>query len=711
MDRWRRWSWKKRIAVLTGGGFGLLVILLVVGYLATPIPSANEASTNQATVIRYADGGEIGRVGAQNRQRVPLANVADSAQKAVLAAEDRGFYTEPGISPRGILRALFTNVKGGGSIQQGGSTITQQYAKNAYLTQNRTYTRKVKEVFIALKLSRKLSKDEVLERYLNTIYFGRGASGVEVAAKTYFNRSAKDLTLAQAAVLAATLRSPGAYDPTRHPARAKDRWNYVLDGMVTQGWLSQADRDSQRYPTVLKPGEGKAAAANDRKGPKGYVLDMVEEELAAQGFSEDRLAQGGFVVRTTLRRSAQEAAIKTVQAAIPQSTAQDQPAAALVSIAPSTGEVWAYYGGSEGNASTDYASGEPRQPGSSFKPYVLATALEQGTGLGTRLDGSSPQEICNQRIQNDAGDPPLGQTDLVRGLTLSVNTVFFRLACDTGPKKIKELAYRAGISGANKLAEKDGTTAAGIGLGIYEVSVLDQATGYATFANGGEHQSVHFVKSVATVGGDKVFEAQEKKDRAFNEDVAADATYAMTQVVERGTGTRAKIPGRPTAGKTGTTQDNVDAWFCGFTPQLATAVWVGRPDRKPLRGVLGSDRGVYGGTVPARIFSDYMNAALEGQPVESFPKRANVGKNTSPDSGRTFAPRPRRTTPASPSASASIDANSPPSTQEPPPSEPPPPSQPPLPPPSQPPPSQPPPTQAPPASQSPAPGQSPRPSP
>ena len=701
MSRWRRWSWKKRFAALMGGGFFAGVVFVVVGYLVTPIPSANAAATNQATVIRYADGGEIGRVGSQNRQRVPLESVADVAPKAVLAAEDRGFYTEPGISPRGILRALFTNVKGGGSIQQGGSTITQQYAKNAYLTQNRTYTRKIKEVFIALKLSRKLSKDEVLERYLNTIYFGRGASGIEVASKTYFNRSAKNLTVAQAAVLAATIRSPGAYDPTRHPERAKDRWNYVLDGMVSQGWLSQAEREAQRYPTVLKPGEGKAAAANDRKGPKGYVIDMVEEELAAQGFSEDRLAQGGFVVRTTLRRAAQEAAVKAVQDAIPQSTEQSQPAGALVSIAPSTGEVWAYYGGSEGNASTDYASGEVRQPGSSFKPYVLATALEEGKGLGSRLDGSSPQKICNQRIKNDEGDPPMGQTDLVRGLALSVNTVYYRLSCDVGPKKIKELAYRAGISGSNKLAEKDGTTAAGIGLGIYEVSVLDQATGYATFGNGGEHQETHFVKSVATVGGDVVFEAQEKKERAFSEDVAADATYAMAQVVQRGTGTRARIPGRPTAGKTGTTQENVDAWFCGFTPQLATAVWVGRPDRKPLRGVLGSERGVYGGTIPAKIFAQYMTAALEGQKVENFPKRANVGKNYSPESSQTRAPR--ATESASPSATPSAEPSQPP-TQAPPPSqpatEPPPATQPP-------PPSQPAPT---PTATAPA-AQSPRPSP
>ena len=709
MNRWQSWSWKRRLGIGAGGLLGLLLLVFGVAYLATDVPPANAASVNEATVITYADGGEIGRIGQQNRERVSLDKVPDPVQKAVLAAEDRGFYTEPGISPRGILRALFTNVRGGGEIQQGGSTITQQYAKNAYLTQNRTYTRKVKEAFIALKLSQKLEKDEILERYLNTIYFGRGASGIQVASRTYFNRSVDQLTLAQGAVLAATIRSPASYDPTRHPERAKDRFEYVLDGMVKKGWLTAEEKAAVQYPTVLKPGQGKAAQANDRKGPKGYVLDQVEEELARNGFSEDRLAQGGFTVRTTLRRKAQEAAVRAVQEAVPNSVAQDKPVGALVSIHPRNGEVWAYYGGSQGNASTDYASGEIRQPGSSFKPYVLATALEQGTGLGTRYNGRSPQELCGVEIENDEGDPPLGRVDLVKGLALSVNTVYFKLACDVGPKKVAELAKRAGISEDRKLAEEDGDVAAGIGLGIYEVSVLEQAKGYATFAAGGQNHEAHFVKTVS-LEGDVVYEAKEKKERAFDEDIAADATYAMRQVVEDGTGTRAKIDGRPTAGKTGTTQENVDAWFCGFTPQLATAVWVGRPDRKPLRGVLGSETGVYGGTIPARIFKQYMQTTLEGydQPVEEFPKRANVGKNadTSDSDGsnggtRTFAPRPSGEPSSAPSFSPAPQPSfePPPPSQEPPPSEPspepPPPTQEPPPPsPEPPPPSQPPPSPA-----------------
>src|SRR4051812_27060254 len=304
VNRWREWSWRKRAAAGIGGFFGLFLLFAVIGYVATDLPSANAAATSEATVVTYADGGEIGRIGTQNRENVTLDQVPDYVQHAVLAAEDRGFYGEPGISPKGILRALFTNAKGGGDIQQGGSTITQQYAKNAYLSQNRTYTRKVKEIFIALKLSRKLSKDEVLERYLNTIYFGRGASGIQVASRTYFNREVKNLTPAQGAVLAAIIRSPAAYDPTRHPERAQQRFQYVLDGMVKKGWLSKQDAVQLKFPTVLKPGQGKSAQANDRKGPKGYILDQVEEELADNGF-EERLGSGGFVVRTTLRRKAQ----------------------------------------------------------------------------------------------------------------------------------------------------------------------------------------------------------------------------------------------------------------------------------------------------------------------------------------------------------------------------------------------------------------------
>jgi membrane peptidoglycan carboxypeptidase len=702
VNPWRRWwRWSLRKKLLTGaGGFVLLVLLLgVVGYLVTDIPKVSARAINQASSIRYADGSEIGRVGTDNRKLVPLSKVSDPAQKAVLAAEDRGFYSEPGISPRGIFRAAVANLRGGG-VQQGGSTITQQYAKNAYLSQQRTFSRKLKEFFISLKLSQKLSKEQILENYLNTIYFGRGASGIEVAANTYFNTSAERLTVAQAAVLAASIRSPAAYDPSRHSTRAKDRWNYVLDGMVKKGWLSAGERAGLTYPKVLGVGQGGGSRTNDRSGPNGFVLDQVEEELAKHGFTEDRLAGGGYVVQTTIRKKAQTAAIKAMEV-IPDAKEGDKSAVvgALVAVKPGTGEVYAYYGGRSGNKSFDYASsGRGVQPGSSFKPFTLAAALDQGIGLGTRVDGSSPQTFGSKEVRNDEGDPPLGMVDLVTATELSVNTAYYNLAKKVGPDNIAELAHRAGIPEGDVLAESNGKPALGITLGVYDVHVIDQANAYATFANGGVAAKPFFVKSVRDRDNNEVYAAKQANSRAFSADVAADATYALQKVVESGTGTRAQLDGRPAAGKTGTTTENKNAWFCGFTPQLSAAAWVGRADGSALKGVLGSTRGVYGGTVPAGIWKSFMDetAAAEDWKVEDFPPRANVGRNAvvGNGGGGTFAPRP--TTSGQPSALPTVTTAppfAPPPTQAPPPSEPPPTEQPP--PTEAPPPTPPPPTTAP----------------
>ena len=249
--RKRRWKLLALLAVLVPGLAAL--VLVGVGYATTEVPEPNSSALATATRILYEDRSELGRVGEQNRIPVRLDQVPEDVQRAVLAAEDRDHYTNPGISPRGIARALFANVRGGG-IEQGGSSITQQYAKNAFLTQDRTFRRKVQEVFIALKMSRTVSKDQILEDYLNTIYFGRQASGIEVAAQTYFNRPAKELTVAQGAVLAASIKSPATLDPEKHPEEAKRRWAYVLDGMVEQGWLTPEERAGQKYPGVRKIG-------------------------------------------------------------------------------------------------------------------------------------------------------------------------------------------------------------------------------------------------------------------------------------------------------------------------------------------------------------------------------------------------------------------------------------------------------------------------
>ncbi len=613
-------SWKKRIGLGAGAGFFLLVVFLGVGYAVTTVPEPNKVALEQATRVLYADGQVMGKIGL-NRTIVPLSAISKDAQHAVLAAEDRNFYNEPGISPKGIGRALFSNIQAGG-VSEGGSTITQQYAKNAFLTQDRTISRKVKEVFIALKMSRTVSKDKILEDYLNTIYFGRGAYGIQAAAKTYFGVDAKDLSVAQSAVLASSVKSPAGLDPTKHPERAKERFAYVLKGMVISKWLSAADQSSTQYPKVLTPGSVK-----DFPGSLDRVRQQVLNDLGRQGFPEDRITAGGLTVQTTILQRAQNAAIAAVEAKVPPATGAKVPVAALVSVEPGTGKVVAYYGGAS-TGGFDYADdGKGVQPGSSMKPYVLAAALEKGMSVDDKLDGSDPQTICGTNISNDKGDPAFGQIDLATALQYSVNTVYYRLACDVGAQRVADTAHAAGIPDSQPLADdvtKKPTAQIALGAGGYEIHPLDQAVGYATFAAKGQRARPYFVQRVLDSRGNEIYKAKPDTGSAFSEGVAADVVYAMKKVVEGGTGTNAQLSGgRPVAGKTGTTGKNANAWFAGITPQLSTTVWIGMSNGDPIKldGVTG---GVYGGQAPAQIFKEYMDTALSGTPNVDFPPKAGV---------------------------------------------------------------------------------------
>ncbi len=632
----------------------LIFGLLGVVYSATRIPLPAEVHLKQSSIIYFADGrNEMARVGAQNRTDVPLRAVPKQVQQAVLAAENRDYYSESGISPRGIARAIWANVRG--KNLQGGSTITQQYAKNAYLDQQRTFTRKFREIVIAVKLDRSYSKDQVLEWYLNTIYFGRGAYGIQAAAETYFGVPSSRLTLEQGAVLASAIRSPARYNPQEHPQAARDRWHYVLTGMVIKGWLSPAAKAQAKYPAVRPVG---SSQFNDLSGPRGYIVRQVSKELEAHGITDEVVRRAGLRVITTIDKQSQNAAAAAISKVF-----ADQPSdlrQALVAVQPGTGRIRAYYGGKIGNGALDYAA-HSYQPGSSIKPYVLAEALSQGISLKSYWDGSSPQHFPDRGApvynSGDGGGEQCPHCDLIRSTVLSLNTVYYALTAKVGAEKA---AHRAELAGIRTLAGqptadflKSGKLSNGFGIGQFEITPLDQANGFATFAAGGVQRAPYFVEKVVRIdNGEVIYQhPQVPARRAFSADVAADATYAMQQVVRSSKNRLADR--RPAAAKTGTAEDpharqangngggNSAAWMCGFTPQLATAVWVGHDDlRKPL--VTSTGRQVYGAGLPGQTWKAFMDAALGNQPIERFPPPAYIGSR---DAGNANPPPP----PASPS--------------------------------------------------------------
>jgi membrane peptidoglycan carboxypeptidase len=401
----------------------------------------------------------------------------------VLAAEDRSFYENRGISPSGIARAFWSNLRG--NATQGGSTITQQYAKNAYLSQERTYSRKFKEFFIAVKLARRDDKDKILEDYLNTIYFGRGAYGIETAAQTYFGKPASRLTVEQGAVLASVIRSPANYDPDDDAEALENRFNYVLDGMVAKNWLPAGDRAGMQVPKTA-----------DAKKPKGgqnfYLLDSVRRELKEQGFSDQDIDLGGLRVVTTFDRKAQRSAVRAVRQERPRENARNVHIG-LSAVQPGTGAVLAMYGGSNAGELNE-ATQARVQPGSSFKPFALTGALRDDVGLRSRFNGNSPQELpgTDKEVNNEFDLDYGSSVDLVKATEDSINTAYVDLALEIGPRQVMEAAVDAGIPEDTPGLEPNAV----IPLGTASVHNIDMANAYATFAAQGEATPWHVLDEV-----------------------------------------------------------------------------------------------------------------------------------------------------------------------------------------------------------------------
>ena len=597
------------------------IFLFGFAYFTVSIPDPNAYVNSQATIIQYADGTEIGRIGSENRTVVTLAEIPVQVRNAVMAAEDRNFYSNRAVSPIGIARAVWNNLRGGSL--QGGSTITQQYAKTAFLTPERSIQRKVKELVIAIKLENQFTKDEILENYLNTIYFGRGSYGVQTASQVYFGTTVDKLTTAQSAVLASILRSPGLYDPgfkKENLPRLEKRFAYVIDGMVEAGWLEKEKAAKIKFP-IINPRVTSGALA----GPKGYVISWVERELNQLGFTDEQLMIGGYIIKTTLVKDAQEAAVAAVNKEAP-TKAPENLHIGLVAIRPGTGEILAMYGGQDYlkyqfNAATQgITSG-----GSSFKAFTLVAALEEGIPLTSVWNGDSPKVyddgIGRPYPVNNYGSESWGNMSLLTATEKSVNTIYVPLGMKAGLEKVVDVARRAGIPDSVEMIASPS-----VSLGAASPHVIDLANAYATFAAQGVYAKPFIINEVQGPNKGILYQGRVQAQEVFRKDVMADLTYALSRVTTSGT---AAVVGsrvaRPTAGKTGTSNDNASAWFNGYTPEVAASVAFYRDDATQSLNGIGGLTSVTGGSFPARIWAEFVKGYLKKAPVQEFPAPANIG--------------------------------------------------------------------------------------
>ncbi|MFC6930489.1 transglycosylase domain-containing protein [Actinomadura yumaensis] len=645
-QRSRKVRYARRVLFGLLAFIGFCVAAFGVAYLFTPVPSPQEQAIAQGPTFYYADGKtQIAKTGV-NRDAVKLDQIPKGVRDGVIAAENRSFYQDPGVSVSGTARAFWSTATG--EQLQGGSTITQQMVRNYYggIGKERSVTRKLKEIMVSLKVGREKSKDWILEQYLNTIYFGRDAYGVQAAAKAYYGKDVKELTPAQGAYLAAAIQQPSNFaDPSgAHRPYAEQRWRAVVGNMVRDGSVSQAEANAMKFPAPVKE-----KITNILKGQRGYMVNVAKKELTERrGYSEDEINRSGLKITTTFDKRLMDAARQSVTQNVPAGMSK-KIRTAMVSVDPATGQVLAFYGGRNYlNEALSSAFGDWAQAGSGFKPIALAAALDAGKSLTSSYDGSSPQYFRGTPIKNDSGEN-FGQVNLVTATQHSINTAYVNLGQDIGTEKIAEMAEKMGIPADRMKPEQ--RSAPTFPLGVVSLHPVEQAGVYATFASEGKFRKPFVVKSV-TDNKDHTRSFTEKAAQAFSSQNARDATYAMQQVVRGGTGRAAQLPdGRDVAGKTGTTDKGAAIWFNGFIPQMATTVSMFRSDGRPLN-IPGY--GSYGGQLPAQMWNSYMGNAvnIKGYEQKEFGSpsvQTGGGYSEAPGDGRpgnSLAPYARHAHPA-----------------------------------------------------------------
>ncbi|GAA3493578.1 transglycosylase domain-containing protein [Streptomyces prasinosporus] len=665
----RLFTWKK----IVGTFFGLCLLgmgAFVVLYMVIDIPEGNADAKRQGNVYKYSDGTIMARSGF-NREVVDLANVSKPVQRAFVAAENKTFYKDAGVDLKGTARGLFNTLSGKGA--QGGSTITQQYVKNYYLTQDRTVTRKLKELVISLKLDREKSKDHILAGYINTSYYGRGAYGIQAAAQAYYRVDAEDLTVEQGAYLAALLQAPSQYDwavATEDGRKlVRNRWNYVLDNMVEEDWLDRSERSGMTFPVPKEP-----KGAPGMAGQTGYLVDAADaalkKQLVADGTAEDAgqadalVDAGGWTLTLNIDKKKQAALEKAVRARLtdrldPKEREVDADVqAGAVSVNPKTGAVVAMYGGVDYlKHFTNNATRADYQPASTFKPVILAAAVEERaeTQDGVPITASTLYDGTSERPVVDGGrevgfapenedDGNYGDITVQTAMNKSVNSVFAQMGIDVGMEKVMETAGKLGMDAEDLQAVPAQT------LGSMGASPLEMAGVYATLDNHGRKTTPTIIKSaehrVRTVTLPDAIGEQ-----VISREAADTVTSVLTGVVDDGTA-RAAVrdnplrDGQQVAGKTGTSDDNKSAWFTGYTPDLVTSVGLfGEDDEPPHKQVqmygAGGEERVNGGGFPAQIWAAYTFGVTKE--TSEFDLETNQGAAVEPPSTPSATQSPSQT--------------------------------------------------------------------